>query len=161
MRLPERLKALASYIESGAAVADIGTDHGLLPVYLAKTGTAGKIIASDISSGSLRAAIRTADKYGVTEAITFIVAPGLDGVTLSDVDTVVIAGLGGETIIDILDNAPLVKSHRFNLILQPQTKTYMLFRYLYDNDYMIRHTKIIREKNRRYTIINAKWTVTQ
>ena len=84
VKLPNRLKTVAGFIEKGASVADIGTDHGLLPAYLAQSGSARRIIASDISSGSLEAARRTAEKYGVTEQIEFIVAPGLDGIGETD-----------------------------------------------------------------------------
>jgi len=157
IKLPERLGALIEYIEDGAAVADIGTDHGFLPVFLAQTGVARRIIASDISASSLEAALKSALKYGVTEKITFIVAPGLDGVAPMDIDTVVIAGIGGETMIDVLERAPWLKHKDIRLVLQPQSKIYSLFRFLYNNDYTILQTKTIYDKKRQYTIIIANW----
>ena len=137
----------------GASVADIGTDHGHLPVYLAQKGTAGRIIASDISAASLSAAKRSAMDFDVSDAITFHVAPGLDGITPADVDTIVIAGLGGETIISILENAPWTKKHKVTLILQPQSKIDLLFRFLYDTGYEIKQTRSVLDKRKHYIII--------
>jgi len=153
IKLSKRLKAIADLIRKDATVADIGTDHGYLPVFLAQTGTAKRIIASDISTASLSAACRSAMEYDVTENITFLVAPGLDGITRADADTIIIAGLGGETILSILENAPWTKSHDVTLILQPQTKIALLCRFLYDNGYEIKQTKSVLEKRKRYTVI--------
>ena len=153
LKLPDRLKAISGYIGAGASVADIGTDHGFLPVFLAQSGLACRIIASDISAGSLEAARRTAAKYKVSERIEFLNAPGLDGVAPADADTIVISRLGGETIIDILSNAPWTKNKNIKLILQPQSKIDVLFKFLYNNGYMIRRTSSVREKERSYTVV--------
>jgi len=153
MKLTKRLQVIADFIEDGAAVADIGTDHGYLPVYLAQSGFCRKIIASDINASSLTAARRSAENADVTEAITFVVAPGLDGVAPMEVDTVVIAGLGGETIIGILKDAPWTKLRGINLILQPQSKIDILFRFLYDNEYEIRRIRSVLDKGRYYTAV--------
>jgi tRNA (adenine22-N1)-methyltransferase len=144
---------VAGFIENGASVVDVGTDHGLLPVFLARNGLARNIVASDISEGSLAAARRSAAKYGVTEKIKFVAAPGLKGAQDTDVDTVVIAGVGGETIIRILADAPWVKSRGARLILQPQTKSGELCRWLRDNGYAIRDAELVRDSGRFYTVM--------
>ena len=153
LKLSNRLKALADLINIGAAVADIGSDHGYLPVYLAQNRVATRIIASDISAASLSAARRFAKMYNVTESITFMVTPGLDGITAADVDTIVIAGMGGETILQILENAPWTNSEAVKLILQPQSKIDLLCRFLYDNGYEIKETKSITDRGKSYTVI--------
>ena len=151
-KLPERLQTVAGFIETGASVVDVGTDHGYLPVYLAQTGKARRIIASDISAGSLGAARRAAEKYSQSDMIEFIVAPGLTAVGETDVDTIVIAGVGGETIAGILEAAPWTKNgHR--LILQPQTKLEELSSFLEKNGYIIRETKQTLDRGRDYTIL--------
>jgi len=155
INLPDRLKAVAGYIDKGSAVADIGTDHGYLPVYLAQTGLTGRIIASDISAGSLKSALRSATQYNVADSIEFIVAPGLSGIQPSDVDTVVIAGLGGETIVDILKGASWTRMRNIRLLLQPQSKIDVLCRFLYDNGYAIKDTKTVPDRKRLYTVIYA------
>ena len=152
IKLPDRISAVASYIEMGASVADIGTDHGFLPVYLAQLASARRIIASDISAGSLAAARRNAEKYGVTEKITFITAPGLKGVDEESVDTVVITGMGGETIAGILEEAPWVSRPGVRLIAQPQTKAVFLCVWLCENGFIIRDSQIVRDRGRKYII---------
>ena len=155
MKLSKRLQVIADLIENGASVADIGTNHGHLPVYLARNGLADRIIASDISSASLAAARRSAEDADVTESITFVVAPGLDGVKPTDVDTIIIAGVGGETILGILKDAPWTKSSRIRLILQPQTKIDILLSFLYDDGYVIKQTKTVLDRGKLYTVILA------
>jgi len=152
IKLSKRLRAIADLITKDASVVDIGTDHGYLPVFLAQTGTVKRIIASDISVASLSTARRSAMEFDVTEDITFLVTPGLNGIKHTDVDTIIIAGLGGETILSILENASWTKSHDVTLILQPQTKIALLCRFLYDNGYEIIQSKSIFEKRKHYTI---------
>ena len=156
IKLSGRLKALADLIEPGASVADIGTDHGFIPVYLAQKAQAKNIIASDISAASLSAARRSAAEYGVMDEIRFIAAPGLSGISAEDVDAIVIAGVGGETIIKILYETPWIKCRKIKLILQPQSKLDLLARFLYDNGCIITNTKIIRDKGKRYTVIQSE-----
>jgi len=163
IKLPDRLQAIADLIDGGASVADIGTDHGFLPVYLAQTGARRGIIASDKSAGSLKAARRSAEKYCVTDKITFIVAPGLTGIDESEADTIVIAGVGGETIIGILEETPWTKNGK-RLILQPQTKIDLLLDYLSENGYEILGTRRVSDKGRTYTVMlvvmeSGKWKV--
>jgi len=156
VNLTARLKVLTELIEDGTSVVDIGTDHGYLPVYLAQTGSSCRIIASDISAASLEAARKTADKYNVTDSITFRVAQGLDGIDPDDVDTVVIAGMGGETIKSIIEEAPWTKSQNKTLILQPQSKIDVLFRFLYDNNYEINKIRYVQDRGKFFTVICIK-----
>ena len=155
LKLPDRLAAIAGYIDEGSAVADIGTDHGFLPVYLAQNGLSRNIIASDISSSSLGSARRTAQKYGVAHMISFIAAPGLSCVGEKGADTIIIAGVGGETIAGILADAPWTNKHNVKLILQPQTKTAGLCAWLRENGYVISDAKLTRDNGRFYVIIVA------
>ena len=145
--------AIAGFIEKGARVADIGTDHGHLPVFLAQSGLASSIIASDMSGGSLKSAIASADKYGVSDKITFVTASGLAGVSVADVDTIVISGLGGETISSILEDAPWTKSPDVRLILQPQTKLGKLCTWLRDNGYSVKDARHVKDRGRVYTVL--------
>ena len=155
MKLPDRLRTIADFIEKGSSVADIGTDHGLLPVYLARYGLADNIIASDISRGSLRAALRTATKHGVLTKITFIAAPGLSGLGEMDADTIVLAGMGGETIAGIINDAPWTRRHEIRLILQPQSKTTELYTFLRENGYIIHNAKLAYDNKKYYVILLA------
>ncbi|MCL2392556.1 MAG: class I SAM-dependent methyltransferase [Oscillospiraceae bacterium] len=154
-KLPKRLQVIADFINEGARVADIGTDHGYLPVFLALTNHASRIIASDISAGSLGAARRSADKYNVSEKINFVNAPGLTGINENEVDTIVIAGVGGETIIEILEETQWTKNGK-RLILQPQTKREVLCDYLGENGYIICEVKTVKDRGRDYFIMIAQ-----
>ena len=151
----KRLEKILSLIEPCNVLADIGTDHGFLPVYLAQTQSVSHIIATDISESSLNAAKLSADRYGVANAITFHVASGLDRIAYKDVDTVVITGMGGETILGILRDAPWTRHPDVNLILQPQTKIDVLCRFLYDNGYIIRNIRSVSDRGKHYSIILA------
>jgi dinuclear metal center YbgI/SA1388 family protein len=156
IRLPERLRAISELIPEGAFVADIGTDHGILPVYLAQSGRTRHIIASDIGAGPLSSARRTAEKHGVGDMIRFVAAPGLEGVGETEADTIVISGMGGETIAGILMGAPWTKHRGVRLILQPQTKIGVLYDFLRENGYHIINAGPARDRGRRYTIILAE-----
>ena len=157
LKLSPRLQTVADYIEQGAAVADVGTDHGMLPAYLALNKLARNIIATDLSANSLKTALKNAGKYGVTDMIKFVVADGLDGVSEDEADTVVIAGVGGETIIKIIEAAPWTKKPGKKLILQPQTKVDKLCLWLRENGYAIRDTVLTHDKGRAYTVIIVNW----
>ena len=103
----------------------------------------------------MAAARRSAEKANVSDAIKFITAPGLDGIKPADVDTVIIAGVGGETIVSILKEAPWTKNQRITLILQPQSKIDILSGFLYDNGYVIKETGTVIDRGKSYTAILA------
>ena len=101
----KRLEAIYALIGEGRGLVDVGTDHGYIPTALAQSGYAGNIIASDIKPGPLQAARRSAENAGVADKIDFLLCDGLDGCDPSAIDTIVIAGMGGDTICGILDRA--------------------------------------------------------
>jgi len=152
IKLSNRLQAIADSIEKGASVVDVGTDHGYLPVYLAQNEIAVSIVASDVSVGSLEAAVRSFRKYALSERIKTVHASGLDGVLDSEVDTVVISGMGGETIISILEDAFWTR-HGKTLILQPQSKTEQLVCFLSGNGYAIFDAKLALDNAKYYVIL--------
>ena len=152
--LSARLKQIASFVQGGTA-ADIGTDHGYIPVYLRQNGVCPFVIASDINKGPLDSAVQTARKYGV-DGIRFVHAPGLDGVSPGEAGTVIIAGMGGETITEILKAAPWVHSGGVRLILQPQSKTEVLSEYLCRCGFGITDISLVRDGGRIYIVLAAE-----
>jgi len=156
IKLPDRLSSIVNFINKDASVIDVGTDHGHLPIYLAQKGLVKHIMASDISGRCLETARRNASKYGVSEKIEFIEAPGLKGIYEEDVDTVVIAGLGGETIIKILSDSPWTKRCKTQLILQPQTKIDDLCVFLRTTGYFFNDADVVLDNAKFYIIISAK-----
>ena len=110
----------------GARLADVGTDHGYLPVWLLQHGRIESAIASDINALPLDHARATAREYGVTERMDFRLCPGLAKIKAEECDAIAIAGMGGETILGILEAAPWTHEDVHTLILQPQTKIDLL-----------------------------------
>lgn len=151
--LQPRLALLSSLVSVGASLADVGTDHGYLPVYLLQKGAITHAIASDINALPLEHARRTAQEYGVTEGIEFRLCAGLDAISAQEVDTVVVAGMGGETIIEILKNAPWTREK--TLLLQPMTKPELLRSWLTENGYAITQEHLVRDKDTLYAVFTA------
>lgn len=153
MELTPRLRAIAEQVPRGAKLADIGTDHGYLPVWLILNGVIDTAIASDLREGPLDRARQTAARCGTAERISFRLCGGLDGIARSEADVIAIAGMGGDTIAQILAAAPWTRDK--TLLLQPMTALPALRRWLGQNGYSIRAERIAREGQRLYSI----WTV--
>lgn len=153
----KRLELIASILPHGRGFADVGTDHGYLPVYMAQHGYSGKIIASDINEGPLSTAVASARQAGVEDRICFRLCDGLDGCGSEELDTVVIAGMGGDTICGILDRADWVMSRDILHILQPMTKAEVLRYWLTNNDFAICGEWLIEENGEIYQILSARF----
>lgn len=153
----KRLELIASILPHGRGFADVGTDHGYLPVYMAQHGYSGKIIASDINEGPLSTAVASARQAGVEDRICFRLCDGLDGCGSEELDTVVVAGMGGDTICGILDRADWVMSRDILLILQPMTKAEVLRYWLTNNDFTICGEWLIEENGEIYQILSARF----
>ena len=138
MRLSKRIYAIAEQVNKGETAADIGTDHGYVPMLLMKNGISPAVIMSDISSGSLSKAVQTFEMCGITVPDTsFRVGDGLQTIEPGEADAVIIGGLGGFTIIEILES-DREKSRSFSkLILQPRKHSGNLRYYLYTHGWDI------------------------
>ena len=121
IHLTPRLRALAALVPDGAVLADIGTDHAILPVSLLMAGRIPRAIASDIRSGPLDSARRTAERFAMQNRVSLRLGAGLETVAPFEADTVAIAGMGGETIAEILQAAPWTRQGDTLLLLQPMT----------------------------------------
>ncbi|MDR2162608.1 MAG: class I SAM-dependent methyltransferase [Clostridiales Family XIII bacterium] len=146
----DRIRKIASYIDAGESVADIGADHGYLAAWLAREGAARRVIMTDIAEGPLAAARGNAERHGFTD---FRLGDGLAPLAPGEASAVVIAGMGGETIIGILA-ADLAKTASFaKYILQPRTKADVLRGWLSSRRYEITHESSAMERGRRCDII--------
>lgn len=155
MKKPElqpRLRMLAELVPPGARLADIGTDHGYVPVTLLLEGKIPSAIASDIAPEPLQHARRTAQECGIETGLSFRLTPGLEGYGPGDADCYLIAGMGGETIEHILAAAPWVKEEKALLLLQPQTKQEELRLWLTENGYCIESERLVLDKQVLYNI---------
>ncbi len=153
--LDERLLTCAGLVRNGARLADVGSDHAYLPVWLLKMGRIEYAVASDIGEMPLESGRLTAEKYGV-DNIDFRLGSGLTTLKESDgITDIVIAGMGGEVIAEILSQSELARNPDINLILQPMTRSDELIAFLYENGFEIREQKALMSKGRSYTVILA------
>ena len=159
MKLPisERLLACCNFVCKGDRVADIGCDHGYLGIHLLTGCIASHMIEADVAPGPLESARRNAKKYGVETAMTFCLSDGVQNVP-HDFDTLVCAGMGAETMISILSAAPWLRDPKYRLILQCQTKTHLLRRYLSENGWCITEESAVRDGKFIYTAMEVAST---
>ena len=119
MKIPlsRRLEAACRFVKPQDRVADIGCDHGYLGIYLLKNNLASFVYACDINEGPLNAAVFNAEKFGVRDKMQFYLSDGVKN-TPRDFDCLVCAGMGGDTMISILESAPWIKDSKYRMILQ-------------------------------------------
>ncbi|SHF12329.1 tRNA (adenine(22)-N(1))-methyltransferase [Alkalibacter saccharofermentans] len=158
MKLTNRLQATADFIEKGSIVADIGTDHGYLPVYLIKNNIAKHVYASDINKGPLDAAVNQIRINRMEDSITPILSNGLEGLQGKSIDQIAIAGMGGVLIGEIIKNNFDIVVKAQSLVLQPMTGQEELRKYLLENGFEILDENLAKEQNRIYQIILARHT---
>ena len=151
----KRLLVAAELLGQTNSVADIGTDHAFLPIHLVREGIAQKVIACDIAEGPLSVAKANIIKYGLAEKIELRLANGLLGIAPNEVEAITILGMGGETIADILTDAPWVKNSDLILILQPMSCDDRLREYLFREGFEILTEVGVESQNRFYTVMKV------
>ncbi|MBR4439155.1 MAG: SAM-dependent methyltransferase [Clostridia bacterium] len=157
MKLPPRLEYILSLTESSRHTVDVGSDHGKLAVAIALSGKAERVTASDVNAGPLSKAEALIEKLGVGDKVATRLADGLDGFEGDGVDQVIIAGMGGELIRDIIAAALWVKADGVLLILQPMTTAPELRRYLFEEGFRIEREGAVVEGRRPYEVITARY----
>ena len=153
MQLSGRLQKIAEFIPPGDRIIDVGTDHAYIPIWLLLQDPSATAIATDIRSGPLERARADAAYYGVAERLSLRLCDGLTLCAPEEADTVILAGMGGETMIGILTAAPWAREKR--LVLQPQTKQDELRAWLGENGYTITDAALAYDTGRLYLI----WSV--
>ena len=156
MKLPlsTRLLACAQYVKKGDRVADIGCDHGYLSIHLLTNSIAKSCIASDVNEGPLQSAMRNGRKYGVVNKMEFCLSDGVRNIP-RDFDCMVCAGMGADTMMHILHDAPWLKDPKYRLILQCQSKRPELRQWLYDEGYRINRETLAKDGKFVYTIMEV------
>ena len=152
-----RLLTAASFVRSGATVADVGTDHAYLPVYLYKLGKIRGAVAADINEGPLARARANIAAYGAGEGIDTVLSDGLAKLEGYRPDDIVIFGMGGELIIHILDAAKWTRRENVRLILQPMTKQEEVRSYLLENGFFIVGEALSEDDGKVYQTICAEY----
>ena len=154
--ISKRLRAAADFVRAGARIADVGTDHAYLPIYLAKMGKIYGGVASDINEGPYLCAKKNIAAEGLSDIITAYHTAGLNGIDKFFPTDIMICGMGGELIASILDDAPWVKHEKIRLILQPMTHPEILRKFLLDEGFDIKDEKIIHE-DKLYVVLCAEY----
>ena len=158
LHLDNRLSLCADFVRKGVKVADIGTDHAYLPVWLCKNSTAVQAVAADINPKPLQRGKETVVKYNAENMVQLRLSNGLENIQPDEADDIIIAGMGGELISDILNAAPWVKNSRYHFILQPMTKAEALREYLYENGFEIEAEKAAEAEGKIYSVMSDYYT---
>ena len=155
IHLSPRLQMVADFVPPCACAADIGTDHGYLPVWLLQNGVIQSSIAADIHAGPLANARQSAAAYDLEEHFRFVQADGLRFPDAQAADVVTIAGMGGETFCAILAAAPWRQQQGKQLVLQPQSKVPELTDWLWRNGFTIEDAALCRDAGKRYLVLRV------
>ncbi len=154
--ISKRLSAAADFVREGAYIADVGTDHAYLPIYLAKIGKIKGGVASDINEGPYLCAKKNISGEGLSHILTARHTAGLNGIEEFSPTDIMICGMGGELIASILEDAPWVKNEKIRLVLQPMTHPEILRKYLLEGGFDIIDEKIIHE-DKLYVVLCAEF----
>lgn len=155
INLTPRLEKIAGLVENSKLTADIGTDHAYLPAALIERGKAERAIASDIRPGPLSRAKDTVKRSGMEDRISLRLGPGLETLTENDgADTIIIAGMGGEMIAEILEKSMNIVKAAKSVIVQPMSSAPELRGYIYGRGFSDIREHIAAEGNRLYNIIS-------
>lgn len=144
-------------VRENCKLADIGTDHAYLPIWLVKKEIISKAIAADINMGPLQKAAFNIRRYSVGKKVDARLSDGLELIFPNEADDIVIAGMGGELISTIIDKAPWLKDQEKRLILQPMTSEPELRNYLQKNGFSVKQEQAVRDGERIYTVMQAEY----
>ncbi len=153
--LTPRLKAAASLVRGGGILADIGTDHGYLPIHLVETGKISKAIAADIGKMPLENARKSVEQNALSDKISLRLSDGLRGFSPDDADEFVFAGMGGTLIAEKLAEAQWIKNEKYHFVFQPQSRAEELRQFLYENGFQIEKEIATHEGRRVYIALSA------
>ena len=149
------MKALAALVTPGARLADVGTDHGYIPVFLCQTGVIPSAIAMDINRGPLQRAEAHVAEYGLKDRIETRLSDGLEKLLSGEADCVLIAGMGGSLMRRILSDGRETLQSVPELILQPQSEIPQIRQFLREQGYRIADEDMVEEDGKFYFIMKA------
>lgn len=156
MELSKRLQAVADLVSEGQVVADIGCDHGYIPIYLLETGKCKKAIAMDINQGPLLRAKEHVALYGLQDEIETRLSDGVKALSVGECDCVIVAGMGGALAVKIMVEGEEVFRSLREFILQPQSELAKVRRYLCENGYCVIAENMVLEDGKYYPMMKVK-----
>ncbi len=155
MEISERLRTVASFVKNGTTVADIGTDHGYVPIYLYQEGAIKSAVACDINKEPIRRAQKNINMYRLSNVIETRLGAGLEPLKMGEAETIIIAGMGGMLMIGIMDESRAKTLAAKELVLQPQTDIDRVRKYIHSIGFRIDDEKMLKEDGIYYTVIRA------
>ena len=155
MKLDNRLMAIADLVQKDKILADIGTDHAYLPVYLVEKGIIKKAIAADLRVGPLDNARDAVVSYGYESQIELRLSDGLDNFKENEVEEIAVAGMGGLLISEFINRTEWLKNEKVHLILQPMTHVEELRKTLFDNRFVIDKEVVAKDGDKLYIILSV------
>ena len=158
IKLDSRLESVASLVKKGSVVADVGTDHAYLLCYLIQKGICPSGIAADLRKGPLANAQQTVASCGLSDKIELILSDGLQNIKENSCDTIVMAGMGGILISEIIEKAPWVFNENITIIAQPMTHAEVLRKFLCENGFEIKREVASTDGKRLYCALEAQFT---
>lgn len=158
LELDGRLKLIADKVPECGVVADIGTDHAYVPIYLIQQGKCKRAIASDVKVGPVHVAQRNIAKYKIEDMIETRLGSGLETIEKNEVDAIIIAGMGGTLLSELLEaDKEKVSCRDVMLVLQPMNDLDIVRKWLYDHQFDIYDEELSREGNKIYCIMVARF----
>lgn len=154
-KLSKRLQAAADFVTDGNRAADIGTDHGFLPIYLVQSGKCPRVIAMDIREGPLERAKEHIAAAGLGDVIKTRLSDGMQALGRAEADSVVITGMGGLTVLHILEEASEMVPDLKELVLEPQSDIAKVRRYLREHNMEIDREELVQEAGKFYPILHV------
>ncbi len=154
-KISSRLQKVAGLVHNGHVVADVGTDHGYLPIYIVKQGISHKVIAMDVRKGPLQKAQDNVTQYGVKDSIDVRLSDGLDKLEVAEAETITICGMGGKLIQSILEKGKGKYTADTQLILSPQSEIREFRKYIADNGFSVVGEYMLKEEGQYYLIIDC------
>lgn len=160
VKLSKRLDAVASLVRENSALADVGCDHGYLPVNLLLNNKIISAVASDINDGPLLSCKNLVSEYSLQDKVKCVLSDGLKNISVDDCDDISICGMGGELIVKILSNCDWVMNKEKHFIFNPMTHPEILRKYLCENGFEINKDFVIKDGKHYYNVFDAVYTGT-
>ena len=155
VKISDRLKTAASLIREGAVLADVGTDHGYVPIYLLEQKKIKSAIAMDINKGPLERAREHIHLYGMDAYIQTRLSDGVAALEKGEADSILVAGMGGGLVMHILEEGKDICQAAGELILQPQSELCSVREYLAENGYVTEAERMVFEDGKYYPMMRA------
>ena len=155
IRISKRMQALAAMVTPGNVLCDVGCDHGYLPIHLVQKGVIPRAIAMDVAEGPLLAARTHIAEHGLSQVIETRRSDGLENLSFREADTILIAGMGGGLVMDILSSHPRIAKSVKELVLQPQSELYEVRHFLWQQGYELLQEDMVKEDGKYYPMMKV------